>query len=126
MMQKRTTWILFPLLAVLLVGCKSAAKRAHDEAVKARIIQEQAKLDGVEQRRSDYSGALSCRHVTGASLEQNAITIDKNHCSPEQLKLEEDFEKQEQQEKLAKSASEVLDRTRKMMDKLQQSGMTGK
>jgi hypothetical protein len=94
--------------------------------VKARIVQEQAKLDGVEQRRSDYSGALSCRHVTGVCLEQNSVTVDKTHCSPDQLKLEEDFEKQEQQEKFAKSASGVLERIQKLRDKIPQSDMIRK
>ena len=112
------TWILSLVVATALTGCKSEAERAHDAAVRARILEEQQKLDAIEQRRSEVASAESCRRVTDVSLEANSVAVDKSHCTPDQLKLEEGAEKQERQERLAKSVSEIMAREQKVFDKM--------
>ena len=119
MTLKRTApWMVVLLLAAMLTGCTSDATRAreqqaqikrniaqedqdvqagesHDEANHARMLQEQDKLDAVEQKRTNNVYAHSCRKVTSASWELNAVSVDKSLCSPEQLRQEEKAEKRQ-------------------------------
>ena len=118
MTPKSTTWILILLSTATLTGCTSDAARERaqqrqiqrniaqeDEDVQAkegyyernhaRLLQEQEKLDAVQQKRSGNVYAHSCRKVTSASWELNAVAVDKSGCSAEQLRQEEEAEKRQ-------------------------------
>ena len=113
MIRQATYWILIALFATTFTGCTSdaarlreqqaqarrniaqededvQAKEYHDEAVNARVLQEQEKLDAVEQKRSGNVYAHSCQHVTNVVWELNAVSVDKSQCSAEQLQQEQD------------------------------------
>ena len=118
MTPRSTTWILIALFAATFAGCTSDAERqreqqaqarrdiaqedqdvqakeSHDEAVNARVLQEQEKLDAVEQKRSGNVYAHSCQHVTTVSMELNAVSVDKSQCSAGQLQLEQEAVKRQ-------------------------------
>jgi hypothetical protein len=93
---RNTAWILILTFATGLSGCTSeeGRRRAQQAQIKRNIAQ-QDKLDAVEQKRSGNVYAHSCRKVTSASWQLNAVAVDKSGCSPEQLKLEEEAEKRQ-------------------------------
>lgn len=118
MTLRSTAWILMLPLAAGLIGCTSdegrrraeqaqirrniaqdddeiQAKESHEEANHARLLQEQEKLDAVEQKRTNNVYAHSCRKVTSANWQLNAVAVDKSGCSADQLRLEEEAEKRQ-------------------------------
>ena len=117
-MAKTTPWILSLACLGMLTGCTSEASRqraeqaqikrdiaqqdedtqakeGYDERNNAKMLQEQDRLDGIEQKRSGNAYAHSCRKVTSASADLNAVAVDKSQCSPDQLKLEEEAERRQ-------------------------------
>ena len=129
MTHRSTAWILILPLAAGLTGCTSdaareraqqrqiqrniaqededvQAKEGYDERNHARLLQEQEKLDAVEQKRSGNVYAHSCRKVTAANMDLDAVAVDKSGCSAEQLRLEEEAEKRQVFDKAFEDAAE--------------------
>jgi len=127
MTLKSTAWILILPLAAGLLSCKSdegrrrehqnqikqniaqededlQAKEGYEEGNHARLLQEQDKLDAVEQKRTGNVYAHSCRKVTAASWQLDAVAIDKSGCSPEQLRQEEEAQKRQMFDQAFKDA----------------------
>jgi hypothetical protein len=59
------------------------------------MLREQEKLDATEQKRANNVYAHSCRKVTLASYALQASNVETAQCTPEQLKLEQDAERQQ-------------------------------
>lgn len=129
MTPKSTAWILILPLAAGLLGCTSEegrrraqqaqikrniaqededvqARESYDERNQARLLQEQEKLDAVEQKRSGNVYAHSCRKVTAANMDLDAVAVDKSGCSAEQLRQEEEAEKRQVFDKAFEDAAE--------------------
>ena len=129
MVRKHIAWILILPLVAGLFGCTSEegrkraqqaqirrniaqddedvqAKESYDEANHARLLQEQDKLDAVEQKRTGNVYAHSCRKVTAANWQLNAVAVDKSGCSPDQLRLEEEAEKRQVFDQAFKDATD--------------------
>ena len=119
MKLQRSAIVLTLALVAVLAGCKSKAERA-------RILEEQQKLDAVEQKRTEYAGAISCRRVTDVALEKNSVPVDKSHCSAEQMKLEEDAEKQQREEMFGKIIQENADKYQAVFDKMRRGAAAAK
>ena len=77
-----------------------ASQQSYDAANNTRALEEQQKLDAVEQKRTNNVYAHSCRKVTQASWQLNAVSVDTGQCTPEQLRMETDAEKSQAVEKM--------------------------
>jgi hypothetical protein len=71
-----------------------AATEAQQGAVRAMELNKQYELDVVEHRRTGDVYSHSCRKAVGFDPSM-AVSVDTTGCTPEQLRLEQEAERQQ-------------------------------